>query len=387
MPRFAGGYAFAATVFLVALALRPTLASVGPLLTTIQGQTGLSELGASLLTTLPVALMGLFLLVTARLQTLLGSRSGIAAGLLLIALSALWRWIGVGANALVVTAIIGGIGIALVQALIPAVIRARGATATASLMGLYSTGIMAGALISSALSPWIADVWGWPAGLGIWTLAGIVGLFAWWRTVPGQEIAPRTGKFSPVQSPRAWLLMVFFGLGTGAYTLVLAWLPPYYTGLGWSPQAAGALLAALTLAEVVAGFAVTLWVDRSPDRRPALLLSIGAMLIGLVLLIVAPLPLAWPAAALAGLGIGALFPLSLIVAIDHGEDAASSGAIVGFVQGGGYLLAAVLPFVAGLLLEELSSLTPAWILMAALSLLLAIIALRFRPGARLSLAS
>lgn len=115
-----------------------------------------------------------------------------------------------------------------------------------------------------------------------------------------------------------------------------------------------------------------------------MLAAIGALLVGLLCLSLAPLPLAWPAALLTGLGIGALFPLSLIVAMDHGESASDAGVVVGFVQGGGYVLAAVLPLVAGLLRQHLSNLTPAWWLMAGLCLVLALIAPRLRPGERIS---
>ena len=103
------------------------------------------------------------------------------------------------------------------------------------------------------------------------------------------------------------------------------------------------------------------------------------------MLSLSPLTFAWPAAILAGLGIGALFPLSLIVALDHGEASETAGVIVGFVQGGGYVLAATLPFASGVLRQNLSDLTPAWWLMSALCLVLALIAVRFRPTDRIAL--
>ncbi|MGI4817777.1 MAG: hypothetical protein ACRYFE_04600 [Janthinobacterium lividum] len=51
---------FATAVVLAGLALRPTLAAVGPLLEDIQRDTGLSDVTAGMLTTLPVALMGAY---------------------------------------------------------------------------------------------------------------------------------------------------------------------------------------------------------------------------------------------------------------------------------------------------------------------------------------
>jgi CP family cyanate transporter-like MFS transporter len=244
---------------------------------------------------------------------------------------------------------------------------------------------MGGAAVASFTAPRIALAQGWALATGIWALPALVGAAAWWRATGTMNTAAPAEPGGAVSShPRSWLLLAFFGLGTGAYTLVLAWLPPYYTGLGLSAQDAGMLLSALTLAEVAAGIGVAMAVGRCADRRPIILLAIGALVAGLLCLSLAPLPLAGCAVLLCGLGIGALFPLGLIVAMDHGRDAAEAGRIAGFVQGGGYVLAAILPLIAGILRQHLSDLTLAWWLMAALCLILALMAFRLRPGARLS---
>ncbi|WP_122890832.1 MFS transporter, partial [Burkholderia pseudomallei] len=178
---------------------------------------------------------------------------------------------------------------------------------------------------------------------------------------------------------RAWLLAAFFGLGTGAYTLVLAWLPPYYVSLGWSPEAAGGLLGGVTLAEVVAGLTVSALVERLPDRRPALFTALVSLFAGLIALIAAPLGLALPASLLLGLGIGALFPLSLIVTLDHASSAAEAGALTGFVQGVGYLIAGLFPFVAGVIRQSVADLSPAWGFMATVCIAMAAMAARLAP--------
>jgi MFS transporter, CP family, cyanate transporter len=385
MSRSASRLLLPAAVIAVGINLRPALASIGPLLDAIQRDTGLGNTGASLLTTLPVVLMGVCLFGSAELRRLFGERGGIALGTALIALACAARWWMPGLSALLLTAVLGGIGIAIVQALMPSVIRARAGAGTARLMGLYSTAIMGGALIASTLSPWVARGAGWPAALGIWAVPALVALAAWWMVTDRSDTAQGTTAHRAVyRFPRAWVLLAFFGLGTGAYTLVLAWLPPFYTQFGWTAEAAGALLGFVTFAEVISGVAVSLWINQLPDRRPAFLIAICALFAGLLCLCLAPLSLAWLAALLAGLGIGALFPLSLIVSMDHAEDAGEAGVIVGFVQGGGYVLAAVLPFIAGLLRQHLSDLTPAWGLMALLCVAMAAIAARLRPGRRLS---
>ncbi|WP_206240547.1 MFS transporter [Novosphingobium terrae] len=376
---------FPALILLVGLNLRPILASIGPLLDQIQCDTGLTDSQASLLTSLPVMLMGLCLLGAARVRALLGERGGIALGLTAIMLACLARWQWATVPALLVTAVIGGFGIAIVQALMPSLLRHHAGDRAPAMMGLYSTAIMGGAALASFAAPRIASTQGWLVATGIWALPAVLAIAAWWLASPPPQKAPQGSTATRIWgNRRAWRLLGFFGLGTGAYTLVLAWLPPYYTGLGWSARQAGAMLAALTLAEVVAGLAVSFGVGRFADRRPMILLAIAALLAGMLCLCLAPLTLAWAAAGLAGLGIGALFPLGLIVAMDHGESPAQAGQIAGFVQGGGYLLAALLPLLAGVIRQNLSDLTPAWWLMAALCLLLAVLAAGLRPGDRLS---
>ncbi len=227
--------------------------------------------------------------------------------------------------------------------------------------------------------------WGWQALLALWALPAVAAALLWRRAAASRvEVASGAGASLPVGSGRAWLLMVFFGIGTGAYTLVLAWLPPFYTELGWSAADSGLLLGALTLVEVLAGLVVSSIIHRFPDRRILLLSVLLSVLAGLACLIVAPAQLAIPAVILLGCGIGALFPLSLIVSMDHVRDPAGAGALLGFVQGGGYIIASSMPFIAGLIRQHSSSLAQAWMVMAGGVVVLLLIAVRFAPGGRLA---
>ena len=79
---------FAVVIVLVALNLRPILASVGPLLPAIQQDITLSFKLASLLTTLPVFAMGLFCLAGYQLAHRFGVNQIIVFSIVLIVLSA-----------------------------------------------------------------------------------------------------------------------------------------------------------------------------------------------------------------------------------------------------------------------------------------------------------
>lgn len=369
-------------IILVGLNLRPVLASIPPLLDAIQAATRMSDTAAGLLTALPVFVMGLGALSVAPLRRLLGDQNGVAAGLILITAATAGRWWAADTTLMLASGIVAGLGIAITQALLPITIKTRFPDHSSAIMGIYSTAIMGGAAVASVASPVYAERAGWLAALAIWAAPAAVALACWVAAMraPSNVTTNQNSHSERSRTPRArrWLLAVFFGLGTGAYTLVLAWLPPYYTALGWTPRAAGQLLGAVTAAEIVAGLLVSLAIGRLPDRRFALFLAISALAAGLVGWIFAPATLAWPAAVLAGLGIGALFPLSLIVTMDHASTSAEAGRLASFVQGVGYLIAALFPFAAGVIRQQLSDLTPAWMVMAGICVLLFAMAIRLR---------
>ncbi|WP_175830949.1 MFS transporter [Burkholderia cenocepacia] len=356
MNRFTSpGWRLAAIV-LVGLNLRPALAAVGPLLDMIQRATGIGDGAASLLTTIPILLMGLGALSARRLQRITGIAGGVWLGVALIGLACASRVSAQHAWLLLASACCAGVGIAMVQALLPGFVKAHFATRIGGAMGVYSTSIMGGAVLASVVAPFAAARWGWLAALAGWALPAALAALAWPLASRGGDAlagGPVSGSGArPSRSPRAWRLALFFGIATGAYTLVLAWLPPYYMRLGWSPTAAGGLLGGVTLAEVVAGLTISATIDHLPDRRPALLL---------------------------GAGIGALFPLSLIVTVDHAATPADAASLTGFVQGVGYLIAGLFPFAAGIVRQHLADLTPAWIAMACLCVVLFVLASGFAP--------
>ncbi|MBY4865532.1 MFS transporter [Burkholderia sp. Bp9017] len=385
MNRFTSpGWRLAAIV-LVGLNLRPALAAIGPLLDMIQRATGIGDGAASLLTTIPILLMGLGALSARRLQHATGISGGVWLGVALIGFACVSRIGARHAWLLLASACCAGIGIAMVQALLPGFVKAHFATRIGGAMGVYSTSIMGGAVLASVVAPFAAARWGWLAALAGWALPAAIAAIAWPLASRGGDAAAFGAAATPAtharpsRSPRAWRLAAFFGIATGAYTLVLAWLPPYYMRLGWSPTAAGTLLGGVTLAEVVAGLTISATIDRLPDRRPALHAAIASLLAGLLVMLAAPQALALPAALLLGAGIGALFPLSLIVTVDHAATPADAASLTGFVQGIGYLIAGLFPFAAGLVRQHLADLSPAWIAMACLCVVLFALATGFAP--------
>lgn len=370
---------FAVLVFIIALNLRPIMAAMGPLFPLLQRDAQLNATLLSLLTTLPVIMMGLAALAGPMLLRALGEVRGITAGLVLLALACLARGVAPSTWVLIVSALVAGVGIGLIQALMPALIKRHFAANAGTLMALFTTGIMAGAALAAATAAPLADARGLGMTLAIPVIPAVIALLLWLITLRPGAPSLSPPRLKVALSGRAWLLMVFFGIGTGAYTLVLAWLPPFYMQYGWLPQQSGYVLGALTLTEVVAGFVLTALIHRFRDRRGPLMLVLTSILLGLLSLIWLGGANAWMPTLLLGLGIGALFPLSLIVTLDHAHSPEEAGALLSFVQGGGYLLAALMPLIAGIVRDRVASLDSAWAMMGVGIVILMMMARRFKP--------
>ncbi|MDY0832596.1 MULTISPECIES: cyanate transporter [unclassified Pseudomonas] len=371
------------SVVLVALNLRPSMAAVGPLLSSIREEVPLSFSTASLLTMLPVMAMGLAMFFGMGVAKRFGEHRSIVLSLVVIGLATVSRLFLDSAVELILSAIAAGVGIAMIQALMPALIKSRFSDNVSLFMGLYVTAIMGGAALAASFSPFIQVQTGsWRIGLAIWAALAVLALVFWYAQRSVLPPLPQAGagqQESFFGNRRAWLLAIFFGLGTAAYTCVLAWLAPYYVELGWSEQNAGLLLGFLTAMEVVSGLVTPAIANRRQDKRGVVAVLLVLIIAGFCGLILSPqhLSLLWP--CLLGLGIGGLFPMSLILSLDHLDNPRRAGGLTAFVQGIGYLIAGLSPLIAGMIRDQLGSFEWAWWSLTAVVVVMLLILLRFDP--------
>jgi len=317
-----------------------------------------------------------------RISQRLGDQRTVVISLLIIGLATVSRLFLDSAAELILSAVLAGVGIALIQSLMPALIKSRFTSNVSLFMGLYVTSIMGGAAIAASFSPLVMSRSGsWRLGLAIWAGLAVLALLFWCaqRSAMPQLPATAARNESFFGNRRAWLLAIFFGLGTASYTCVLAWLAPYYVEQGWSEQNAGLLLGFLTAMEVVSGLITPAIANRSQDRRLVLSVLLLLIIAGFCGLILSPqhLSLLWP--CLLGLGIGGLFPMSLIVSLDHLENPRRAGGLTAFVQGIGYLIAGLSPLLAGVIRDQLGSFEWAWWSLTAVMALMLLMVLRFDP--------
>ncbi len=381
--RFVGGLLL---IMALGLNLRPLLASASPLMEDIRTATGLGYGVLAWLTTLPFLCMGAVALGSGHLQRLLGESRGIMLSLAAIGAACALRQVSGTGMTLLSTALLGGAGIALIQALVPGLVKRRFGARMPLVMGLYSASLMSGGGLSAWISPQLAEAGGWQLGVGIWWVPALITLVGWFlifrrRAAPPADTTAIDG-VRPWFLKRAWLLALFFGVINSGYSSVVTWLPVYYQELGWSAVAGGRLLAWMTIFQVLAALIMPALAQRQKniDRRWLLGASLTAQLVGYLGFIFMPQSLALLWNAIGGFGLGASFSLGLILALDHLPDARAAGRLAAFMQGFGFMLNAMSPWVSGTLREMTGSFITAWAVLAVGIAAMLLVTLRFNPA-------
>jgi CP family cyanate transporter-like MFS transporter len=343
-----------AAVILVALNLRPAIASVPPLSDSIAADYGLSAAAIGLLTTLPVLCMGLFAPLGALLGRRFGTERVLAAAVGLIAAGTALRVFHTLFLLYLATALFG-VGIAVAGALLPPLVRARFPDRIGPVTGLYTTGLIGGALLAASLTPALGL--SWPNALALWTFPALLALFVWLAVarrvtlLSENEVKgdPVNGGPAPWRSRRAWFATFFMGGQSLLYYASLAWLAARYTALGSSPAEAGLLLGLFSATQLVSALGLPLLAHHFGDPRPWIAASLATTGVALALIAYVPATVPWLWASLLGLGMGGQFALALTVLSTLGNSPRESAAATGMALFVGYLLAAAGPVLAGAL--------------------------------------
>ena len=361
-----------AALLLSALALRPQIVGVGPLLPSIQDDLDVSHAVAGLLATIPVLCMGLFAPSAPYLSKRLGSRYAIGMCLALIGGAGIARALVPGEVAVILLTFPIGVGIGFAGALMPVAVKERFPDRPAFATGVYTTGINSGSAIAASVAVPIASLaGGWRSALLVFS-AVTAGLVALWLYQTRREPPHARSEFRPPRLPYrskvAWMLVLMFALlGIGYYGLN-AWLPDSYVERGWSEASAGGLLAVFNIAAIPTSFLVGFAADRIGSRRLYFMAS-GILMVGSLLGVVLLPGGGWLWATLIGGANGALFALVMTLPLDVASGPAQVGAVAGMMLGAGYTIAALSPFTLGAVRDLTGSFTTTlWVVVGTASL-------------------
>jgi CP family cyanate transporter-like MFS transporter len=347
----------AAVIVLIALNLRPTLASLAPVLNEIMASTGLSAAGASVLTTVPVLCLGLSGALAPPLARRIGTERAVLFLLALIAAGAAVRG-AASVGALVIGSVVAGTGIGLGNVLVPVLLKRDFHDHAPLMTGIYTTALCIGASVASGATAPLYRAFGhsWPAALVVWALpvlAAIALATVVWavplRTAP-------TGAAGSVHLARglwrdalAWQVTLYMGLQAALAYCVFGWLAPVLRSRGDSAVTAGLVASVVLLAQVPACLPAPLFAARL--RRQSVPAAIPLLVIGacFVLLLWGPLEWQWLVALVMGLAMGAAFALAVMFMVLRAPDGHRAAQLSSMAQSVGYTMAAAGPLLMGVL--------------------------------------
>ncbi|MFQ1766577.1 cyanate transporter [Aeromonas veronii] len=376
-------FALLVLVILIGLNLRPFLTAIGPLSGEIGRALSLGMDTLAWLTLLPLWLIGIGVLLTPSLRRRASACQLLGAALLLLGIGSAMRFDAQSGALLIASAALCGLGSALVQGVLPALIKQAFARKVPLVMGIFSACMMGGGALGASLTPRLAVSLDWSQALALWSLPVLLALIwlGWKVRQPSTAaaVAIPHGEQRLITLPRSWLLIVCFGIINSGYGIVVAWLAPAYMANGWNAAQAGELVAWLALAQTASGLGLPLLAARRLDRRPWMGLAIAMQLAGFGGLWLAPAsaPILW--CMLSGAGLGGSFSLIMVIALDHLPDPRRAGTLSALMQGFGFMLAATGPWVAARLYHYVGDFAAAWQWQLGGLLLMSLLVLRLDP--------
>jgi CP family cyanate transporter-like MFS transporter len=366
------GAATVASIILLAINLRTVLASFPPLVPDVRADLGLSATATGLITTLPVLCMGAFATLAPRLARRHSIERLLVAMMIGTAVGAGLRGIGTTA-ALAAGTLVAGVSIALAQALLPVLVRARYPAQSGALTGTFSMAFTLGATMAAGSAvPLENALGGWSASLAVWAVPPVVAAVIW-SLAPGRTVIDRPPPAALWRRPVAWAVALFFGIQSMAFYATLSWLPSILEDAGRSPETAGALLALSSLVQLPTAFLAPTIAARLGHQVALLSGIVLVAAAGMAGLLLAPgvAPL-W--IVLVGIGQGGALGLGMMLPLLRGGEAHTAASLTAMTLTVGYLVAATGPWLVG----AVHDLSGDWT--APLAVMLGITLLELVPG-------
>src|SRR5439155_6847950 len=157
-----------------------------------------------------------------------------------------------------------GIGIAVAGALLPALVRARFPARVGPVTGLYTAGLIGGAMLAAALTEPARTAFNgsWPAALAVWAVPAAFALAVWLPLAEGGPATAGPHAAPPWRDRTAWFAALYMGGQSLMYYGVLAWLAARYTAVGVPAAEAGLLLGLFSAAQLVSALALPVLAHR-----------------------------------------------------------------------------------------------------------------------------
>lgn len=365
-------------IILVAFSLRSAVAGLSPLYDHIEADFAVPAAIIGLIGTAPPVCFAVFGLLTPALERRLGLERLATLAMLVIAAGLLLRSLAGGTGILLAGTALVFAGVGTGNVLLPPLVRKYFPDRVGLVTTIYAGAIALSTFLPPLLAVPMADATDWHVSLGMWAVFALAAMIPWIALSVRQKAAdaaaaaagdeaggPRRQVFGRMwRIPLAWALLVGFAVSSIIAYTFFAWLPTILIDVaGVTPAVAGGLLALFGALGMPASLIVPIAVARWRATRLLFGIAIASGLLGIGGLLLIPGAVTWVWVTLLG-NACMLFPVTLVLLGLRAHSHEGSVALSGFVQSGGYTLAAIFPLGVGLLHEATGSWTVPLIVLA-----------------------
>ena len=357
----------------ISLAIRPPVASIGPLVEELVRTEFLSLFQVSLMTSLPIVCFGIGAFASPALVKRFTLNKAMMFVLAVMVIAMATRLIG-GFPALITSTILIGFAIAIANVLIPTIVREQFPTRIELITGVYVTLLAISASFAAAIavpsSEWLG---GWRGALAVWIIPAVLAIVFWVPLFRSKSVGKITSvathaeeRKAVVRSSLTWGIVFFFGLQSGGFYSILNWFPSLLIDRGMSAVDAGSLLGLTTFVGVPSGFIASLIFRKFKSLSFIAIIMTSLTLTGLLMIWLTP-DLLVLACIITGFGFAATFPLSLTLIGSRASTSTQTTQLSALAQGWGYLISAAATFVFGLLRDVTGTWDASLILVSVLT--------------------
>ena len=369
-------------IVLFAFSLRSAVASLSPLYDHIAADFDVPAAVIGLIGTAPPVCYAVFGLLTPALERRFGLERLAVVAMVVVAIGLIVRSLAPGAGLLLAGTALIFAAVGVGNILLPPLVKRYFADRVGLMTTVFSTTMALATFLPPLVAVPVADAADWHVSLGLWAVFALVAAVPWIGLAVRHAAAEKSRAEAAAAdeddieqpSPRAfgrmwrlpvaWALLVGFAVSSSLAYTAFAWLPTILVDIaGVTPVVAGVLLALFGFMGLPASLAVPLLVTRGNATRALFGVAVGTGFAGIAGLLFVPAVAPWLWVVLLGLA-PLLFPMILVLLGLRTRTHEGAVALSGFVQSGGYAIAAFFPVGIGLLHEATDSWTGPLIVLA-----------------------
>jgi CP family cyanate transporter-like MFS transporter len=373
-------------IILLSASLRTAATSLSPIVEAVTRDIRLDALGLGILGMLPPVMFALAGLVAPYMARRFGLELSTVMSVIVMVAGFAIRAVAPGYLALFLGTLIALAAAGAGNVLLPPIVKRFFPDRIGLVTSIYATSVAIGTVIPPALAYPLADVAGWRVSLGVWAVLAVLALPPWIAILvrhrrpappaPTATTAPRAPELAGLtaamvgrvwHSRVAWSLAIVFALVSFQAYSLFAWLPKLLVEhVGVGNVEAGLLLAVWGFLGMLSAVIAPILAARLSNVGWILHVGAAGFVCGYLGLLLAPGVTPWLWVTLCGIG-QAVFPACLALINLRTRTQEGSVAVSGFVQGIGYLLAALGPLLVGILRNLTADWVSSIILLAATS--------------------